>query len=86
MCDASELAELRGQLKAYRELLAAHAAADDHRRVELDAARAEAAGAHAAIRVAQAQADELHRRLVVAHKLAVKDADGSDVLLVRRSM
>ncbi|MGH2604429.1 MAG: hypothetical protein ACRDJ9_34200 [Dehalococcoidia bacterium] len=56
------VAFLEGQVHALELQLAAMAAADEHHRVELDAARAEAADARAAEREWQGRLEE-HRRL-----------------------
>lgn len=64
--DASHLVELgrlQGQVKALEERVAALDAAEEHHRVELDAARTEAADARAALREAQARVEDWRQRL-----------------------
>lgn len=58
-----ELGRLRGEVNVLRERLAAVDAAEEHHRVELDAARAEAAEAQAALREWQVKAEEWRRQL-----------------------
>jgi hypothetical protein len=58
-----ELGRLQGQVKVLEERLAAADAADEQHRVELDAARAEAADAQAALRESQARAEEWRRQV-----------------------
>lgn len=58
-----EVAHLRGQLDALHERFSAQDAADEHHRVELEVARADAATARAELRDAQVRVDEW-RRLV----------------------
>ena len=58
-----EVAHLRGQLEALQQRISAQDASDEHHRVELDMARADAASARAEQRAAQVRADEW-RRLV----------------------
>lgn len=58
-----ELGRLQGQIKVLEERLAALDAAEEHHRVELEAARAEAADASAALREWQARAEEWRKQV-----------------------
>lgn len=58
-----EIARLHGQIVALQERLSAQDAADEHHRVELDVARAEAADARLELKEAQVRVEEW-RRLV----------------------
>lgn len=61
--DELELGRLQGQVKVLEERLAAADAAEEHHRVELDAARSEAADARAALKEAQVRVEEWRRRV-----------------------
>lgn len=58
-----ELGRLEGRVKVLEERLAAADAAEEHHRVELEAARDEAADARAGQREAQARVDEWRRQV-----------------------
>jgi chromosome segregation ATPase len=61
--DELELGRLQGQVKVLEERLAAADAAEEHHRVELEAARSEAADAQAALKEAQVRVEEWRRRV-----------------------
>jgi chromosome segregation ATPase len=58
-----ELGRLQGRVKLLEERLAAADAAEEHHRVEMEVARADAADARAEQREAQARADEWRRQV-----------------------
>jgi hypothetical protein len=59
---AAQVSRMADEVKALRERLAALDAAEEHHRVELDAARAEAAEARAALKEWQMKAEEWRRQ------------------------
>lgn len=63
-----ELARLHGQIEVLQERLSAQDAADEHHRVELEAARAETADALAHLKEAQVRVEEWRRRLADAEE------------------
>ena len=70
-----EVARLQGEIAALRDQLAAAEAATDHHRVELDAARQEAAEAQAAQRADQARLEEIRRTVSDLRKRADEAED-----------
>lgn len=63
-----EVARLHGQIEVLQERLSAQDAADEHHRVELEAARAETADALAHLKEAQVRVEEWRRRLADAEE------------------
>ena len=61
-----ELAQLQGQVAVLQERLGAQDAADEHHRVELETARAEAADAVAQLKGAQVRVEEWRQRVADA--------------------
>jgi chromosome segregation ATPase len=61
--DDVELGRLEGQVRVLEERLAAADAAEEHHRVELEAARAEAADARVQLKEAQVRVEEWRRRV-----------------------
>lgn len=70
-----DLARLQGQLDGLRERIGAQDAADEHHRVELETARAEAADARAELKEAQVRVEEWRRQVSEAREREAK-ADG----------
>jgi chromosome segregation ATPase len=61
--DDVELGRLEGQVRVLEERLAAADAAEEHHRVEVEAARSEATDAQVALKEAQVRVEEWRRRV-----------------------
>jgi predicted nucleic acid-binding Zn-ribbon protein len=61
--DDVELGRLEGQVRVLEERLAAADAAEDHHRVELEAARSDASDARVALKEAQVRVEDWRRRV-----------------------
>jgi chromosome segregation ATPase len=63
-----EIAGLEGRIEALQQGLSAQDAADEHRRVELEVARADVADARAELREAQVRVEEWRRQVAEARE------------------
>jgi chromosome segregation ATPase len=66
--DDVEMGKLQGQVRVLEERLAAADAAEEHHRVELEAARSDATDARLALKEAQVRAEDWRRRVEDAER------------------